>query len=161
MINSCKYCDTEEIAQINDIDDIDQICEFCEISEYIEIIKDDNTDHELKTIFGVNEYATLIECKLVDNEFNLFADTVESCEHIRNCYTFNECENCETIQRPTTYNKTLEYAWKKDPQLGVNELMYQTINNNPKLCDSIDFNYLREINKTHREISKQYNKENK
>ena len=57
-INSCKYCDKQEIAEINDIT-IEEVCEYCEISEYIEIMLDNEAKPEYKTIFGVNEYANL------------------------------------------------------------------------------------------------------
>ena len=117
-INSCKYCDKTEIAEINDIDidDIDSICEFCEVSEYIEIMLDNDSDHEYKTIFGVNEYADL-----------------------------------STDTRPQSHNETLVKAWNISPQHGVNELMYQTVKDLDVI--SIDPNYLREIVKTHKEIT--------
>lgn len=124
MIDSCKYCNKEEIAEINDIDleDIEEICENCETSEYIEIQLDNNEEPEYKTIFGTNEYA-----------------------------------NLETDQRPTTYNETLAKAWNKPDNSGILELMYQTINNNPKIINGIDFEYLKKINKNHKELTEESN----
>jgi len=120
-INSCKYCDKEEIAEINDIPlaEIESICEFCETSEYIEIRLDEDAEPSFKTIFGRNEYA-----------------------------------NLETGEKPYDYNPLLAKAWGIDPQLGVTELMHQTINDNPKLVSGIDLEYLKKINQTHKDLIK-------
>ena len=122
MLDSCKFCDKEEIAETNDIDieDISEICENCEISEYIEIVEDKDADPEYKTIYGVNEYADLSTPDI----------------------------------RPTPYNPTLVKAWSIDSQTGVTELMFQTINDNPKLCNSVDIEYLKQINKNHEKVLK-------
>lgn len=58
-IDSCKYCDKQEIMEINDIEDEEKLCEYCEVSEYIEIMLDEEAEPEFKTIYGVNEYANL------------------------------------------------------------------------------------------------------
>ena len=69
LIDSCKYCDKQEIMELNDIEDEEELCEYCEISEYIEIVLDDDAEKEYKTIFGVNEYAD-IENNITPTPFN-------------------------------------------------------------------------------------------
>ena len=69
LIDSCKYCDKQEIMELNDIEDENELCEYCEISEYIEIMLDNEAEKEYKTIFGVNEYAD-IENNIQPTSFN-------------------------------------------------------------------------------------------
>ena len=59
VIDSCKYCDKQEIMELNDIEDEEELCECCEISEYIEIMLDNDAETEYKTIYGINEYADI------------------------------------------------------------------------------------------------------
>lgn len=112
-INSCKYCDKKELMEINDIEDETELCDNCETSECIEIEKDNDSDPEYKTIYGVNEYA-----------------------------------NLETDTRPAEFNPLLAKAWRIDPQLGCDTLMYTTINDNPKLCETLDPEYLHKVNES-------------
>lgn len=123
-IDSCKYCDKEELMQINDIEDEDELCEYCEISEYIEIFKDNQTEKEYKTIFGINEYA-----------------------------------NLEEDIKPVEYNPMLAKAWRIDPKAGCNELIYSTIEDNPKMVQGIDKDYLKDIIKTHLGLTKEEDKQ--
>ena len=58
LIDSCKFCDSAELAFNNDIEE-SELCENCEVSEYIEIVQDNDATPEYKTIYGVNEYADL------------------------------------------------------------------------------------------------------
>ena len=69
LIDSCKYCDKQEIMELNDIEDEAELCEYCEISEYIEIMLDNDAETEYKTIYGINEYAD-IENNIQPTPFN-------------------------------------------------------------------------------------------
>ena len=76
----------------------------------------------------------------------------EAEKEYKTIYGLNEYADLESDTRPTPYNETLVKAWNMGPQIGVTELMHQTINNNPKLCESVDFEYLKKINKNHKEV---------
>ena len=136
-IDSCKYCDHKDsVAPVN----MDCSIEDCEDCEYKQC--EENSEYEnICDYCEVSEYIEIVEDKDAEKEY-------------KTIFGVNEYADLESDTRPTPYNANLVKAWNMDPQTGVNELMYQTINNNPKLCESVDIKYLKKINKNHEEVIK-------
>ena len=138
-IDSCKYCDhnsTNPPVNLNTC----HLSGECEDCEYLQC--EENSEYE--NICDYCEVSEYIEICL-DNE---------SESEYKTIFGVNEYADLESDIRPTPYNPTLVKAWNMGPQIGVTELMHQTINNNPKLCESVDFEYLKKINKNHEEAMK-------
>ena len=86
-------------------------------------------------------------------EINEIIDPDPGDYEFKTIYGTNEYANLETDTRPTEYNPLLAKAWRTDPQLGATELMYQTINDNPKMVEAVSPEYLHKINETHRKLT--------
>lgn len=131
-INSCKYCDYYDLTD----------------KEKIKLFKE-QTGEKLKLcdvdlICENCETTEYIEIQL-DNDAEPEYKTI---------FGVNEYGDTEKGITPQSYNETLKKAWDRGPQIGVTELMYQTINNNPKISDAIDPEYLHKINTNHKELTK-------
>lgn len=131
MLNACLNCEYYNLS------DKDKQIKFRELNG--EKIKLSEIDTICEYCENSTEYLEVLE----NNEFEPEFKTI---------YGVNEYANLETDQRPKPYNETLVKAWNIDPNKGVTELMYQTINNNPDLINGISLDYLKEINKNHKEL---------
>lgn len=129
-INSCKYCG------YNDLSDKDKVKLYKE-----------QTGEKLKL---KDAYMICENCE-TSEYIEICLDNGAEPEY-KTIYGVNEYADLSTDTRPEPYNPTLVKAWNMDPQIGVKELMYQTINDNPKMCDAVDIEYLKEINKNHKEV---------
>lgn len=115
-------------------------CKHCDYNSDIYDPEDDpDSDGDPCEFCEISEYIEI----MLDNDAEPEYKTI---------YGVNEYADLSTDTRPEPYNPTLVKAWSIDSQIGVKELMYQTINNNPKLCDSVDLEYLKKINKNHKEV---------
>jgi len=111
-------------------------CKHCELYADLQSMKEEDICENCE----ISEYIEIVEDKDADPEY-------------KTIYGVNEYADLSTPDiRPTPYNPTLVKAWSIDSQTGVTELMFQTINDNPKLCESVDFEYLKKINKNHKEV---------
>ena len=113
-------------------------CKFCDKKELM-MLNDIEEEEELCEYCEVSEYIEIVQDSDAKPEY-------------KTIYGVNEYADLSSDVKPTAYNPTLVKAWRKNPQVGATELMYQTINNNPEMVEAIDIEYLKRINKNHKEL---------
>jgi hypothetical protein len=85
-------------------------------------------------------------CEQSTAYLEIYQDNEEK-EEYKTIFGVNEYADLSTEDiRPKPYNPKLKQAWDINPQLGVDLLMHQTIENNPKIKENIDPEYLKRIN---------------
>ena len=116
------------------------VCKLCDKTEIMAI-------NEYEDEEQCCEYCELNECLeiMLDNDEDTEFKTIQGID---------EYANLETGVLPYDYNALLAKAWRIDPQLGADTLMYTTINKNPKLCESISPEYLHRVNESAKKVRK-------
>ena len=112
-------------------------CKHCELYADLQSMKEEDICENCE----ISEY---IEIRL----------DMDADPEYKTIYGVNEYADLSTDIKPSSYNPTLVKAWDMGPQIGVTELMFQTINNNPKMVESIDPEYLHKINANHEKVIK-------
>ena len=115
------------------------ICKFCDKTEIMAI-----NEYE-------DEYQCCEDCEL--NEYlEIMLDNDEDAE-FKTIHGRDEYANLETGAQPYDYNALLVKAWRIDPQLGCDVLMYTTITENKELAKGIDPTYAKRITESAKKVN--------
>ena len=113
-------------------------CKYCDVKE-VARINDLEDSADICENCEVSEYIEILQDSDAEPEY-------------KTIFGVNEYADLSSDVKPSPYNETLVKAWSIGPQVGATELMHQTINNNPEICESVDIEYLKRINKNHKEL---------
>jgi len=106
---------------------------------------------EIARINGLEDSSEVCENCETSEYIEITLDN-DATPEFKTIYGVNEYADLSSDVKPEAYNPTLVKAWNMGHQVGVTELMHQTINNMPVMVESIDFEYLQRINKNHEEV---------
>ena len=161
--------DRDEIGRVS-AKDIDQALEYA-INQYLskdaEIRDEDGDDQHLylilnhcldcdiDEIMAINEYEDKDQC-CEYCELSAYLEIMldEDAEtEFKTIQGIDEYANLETGAKPYDYNALLAKAWRIDPQLGVDTLMYTTILENKELAKGIDPTYAKRITESAKKVN--------
>ena len=165
--------DRDEIGRVS-AKDIDQAVEYA-INQYLN--RDIPRDELIESEDGDDQHLYLILNHCLDCDIdevmaiNEYEDKDQCCEYcelsaymeimldedaeteFKTIHGIDEYANLETGEKPYDYNALLAKAWRIDPQLGVDVLMYTTITENKELAKGTDSEYAKRITESAKKVN--------